>query len=198
MRVEIELHRGSLVAREVEVKSDDEIDEEELESRVTDIDAAGGLGTLVLELGGLEVAFDDGARFRSEDSDHLTFDEFVDRVRAALSVGTLPAIEAKRPPPAQPQDPDVSTFHATEIKLDDEADEPEIEINIDEDNFLPRELNDPQSPDGRIAVLGLEIELRIGEGETELEDELDDILGRGGVRGYRALSRPLGRIAHSR
>jgi hypothetical protein len=173
-RVEIKLRPdGSLVAREVEVKSRDELsDREEIESRITAIDPTGG--TLVLALGGLVVAFDGGTEFRSEGRANLTRDEFVARVQDALTQGREPAVEAKRPPPSAPQAPDDPTFVATRLELDDEADDPEIELNVDGDNLIA---NDAPPPDGWIAVLGLRIELRVTEGITELEAEDDDVRG---------------------
>lgn len=169
-RVEIKLIPGTLVAREVEIEEpEDRADREEIESRVTAIDGAAGF--LTLALGNLRVDFGAGTEFRREDDGALTLDEFVAEVEAALAAGRNPPIEAKRTPPAQPQAPDDPTFFATRLELDDEREEPEIEINVDADNLVA---NASPPPDGFLRVLGLEIEIRAAEGTTELERERDD------------------------
>ncbi len=168
-RVEIKLVNGSLVAREVEVKeSEDLMDEEEIESRITAIDPA---GNLTLALGGLVVGFDAGTQFEAEDGQHLTMQEFVTRVQDALAAGENPPVEAKRNPADAPQDPDDATFLATELELDDEADEDEIEINVDADNLA---ITATPPPDAILTVLNLPIELDVTGGVTELEAEIDD------------------------
>ncbi len=186
-RVEIELIPGSLIAREIELERPEELfDEEEIESRITAIDPA---GSVTLELAGLQVEFTAGTRFRAEDDGDLLLSEFVQRVQDALSIGTLPAVEAKRDPASEPQDPDDPTFIAEELRLDDEADEPEIEINVDGDNLL-----DPGAGDCDAAalaclrVLGLTIEIR--QGVTELEAELDDAAGKQEFEGIVAAVDP--------
>ncbi len=180
-RVEIELVPGSLVAREVEVEGPDALTEkEEIESRITDVEVIGDEGTLTLELGGLQVGFTSATRFRAEEGRTLTFDEFVARVETALAAGDKPPVEANRDPPAEPQAPDDASFIATELKLDDEADEPKIEINVDSDNFTA---NVSPPPDGWLRVLGLMIELRVSEGITELEAELPDAAGEAEFEG---------------
>lgn len=173
-RIEIEiLADGGLVAREVELETDDELfDREEIESPVAGVESGASSGTLILALGNLRVDFDETTRFRSEGSDDLTVTAFVDRIDAALAEGRMPPVEAKRAPPLVPQDPDDPSFFATELRLNDEADEPEIEINVDGDNLVT---NNAPPPDGWIAVLGLMIELRVSEGVTEIEAEMDDL-----------------------
>ncbi len=174
-RVEIELVPGSLVAREIELQRPEELfDEEEIESKITMIDPA---GSVTLELAGLQVGFTAGTRFRAEGAGDLTLAEFVQRVQDALSVGKLPPVEAKRDPASEPQDPDDATFIAEELKLDDEADEPEIELNVDEENLLDPGVDDCDAAAlACLRVLGLTIEIR--EGVTELEAELDDAAGK--------------------
>ena len=170
VRVEIELLNGSLVAREVEVKeADEQLDEEEIESRITAIDPAGSV-TLALG-GGFVVGFNTGTEFEAEDGQRLTMQEFITRVEDALALGQHPPIEAKRNPAATPQDPNDATFIATELELDDEADEDEIEINVDGNNFAT---NASPPPDAILTVLGLPIELDVSGGVTELESEVDD------------------------
>lgn len=173
-RVEIKLApveqvSGPLLAREVELKTADELaHHEEIESRVIGVEINGRSGTVVLKLGGLRIDFDETSAFKADDSQKLTFDEFVARLQTELQSGQ-PPIEVKRPAPSTPQDPTDETFFATQLELDDEADEPEIDINVDGDNFASA------APDGQIQVLGLEIEVRSSTGETELEEENDDV-----------------------
>ncbi len=168
-RVEIKLINGSLVAREVEVKErEDMSDKEEIESRITAIDAA---GNVTLALGGLVVGFDAGTQFEAEDGEHLTMQEFVTRVQDALAAGENPPVEAKRNPADAPQDPGDATFLATKLELDDEADEDEIEINVDGDNYAN---STTQPPDAFLTVLGLAIELDVSGGVTEIESEIED------------------------
>lgn len=168
-RVEIKLLNGSLVAREVEVEEDEDMqDREEVESRITAIDPA---GNLTLALGGLVIGFDAGTEFKMEDSQRLTMTEFVTRVQDALAAGQNPPVEAKRSPAAEPQDPDDANFFATRLELDDEADDDKIEINVDGDNFSS---NSPPPPDAILRVLDLPIELDVTGGRTEIEAEIDD------------------------
>lgn len=168
-RVEIKLLRGTLVAREVELEEAEErADREEVKSRVTAID--GGAGMLTLELGDLVVTFDAATEFRLEGGAGIDLAGFVSRIETSLAGGDFPAVEAKRPPAAEPQAPDDPTFLATRIEIDDEADEPEIEINIDGDNLVA---SASPPPDAILTVLGLPIEIRASDGTTELERERD-------------------------
>lgn len=168
-RVEIKLINGSLVAREVEVKEAEDLrDEEKIESRITAIDPA---GNVTLALGGLVVDFDAGTEFKVEHGDRLTMQEFVTRVQDALAAGENPPVEAKRNPADTPQDPGDATFLATKLELDDEADEDEMEINVDGDNYAN---TTTPPPDAILTVLGLAIELDVSGGVTEIEAEIDD------------------------
>lgn len=177
-RVEIELARDffpdRVVAREVEIETPDELnDDEEIEARIADIAVTNGEGTLFLEIPGLTVTFDDvTTRFRSENGSDLTFDEFVTRVESALAMDRMPAVEAERDPPAEPQPPEDATFFALKLELDDEADGPEIEMTIDDRHLI---MGATSSPDAIIAILGIEIELLVSDGITELEAENDDL-----------------------
>jgi len=167
-RVEIKLIEGTLVAREVEVEEAEEmLDEEEVESRVTAISSS----NMTLAFGGLVVDFDGNTKFEAEDGQDLSMQEFINRVQAALNAGENPPVEAKRPPAATPQDPDVATFLATKIEFDDEADEDELKINVDGDNLST---NATPPPDAILRVLNLPIELDVSGGRTELESEIDD------------------------
>ncbi|MFV1986992.1 MAG: DUF5666 domain-containing protein [Gemmatimonadota bacterium] len=168
-RVEIKLMDGTLIAREVEVKETEELNDlEEIESAVTAVD--GVAGTVTLALADFVVTFDGSTLFRSETGVDLGMAEFVSRIEDALAAGTPPAIEAKRPPPLEPQAPDDAMFFATSLEIDDEADDSKIKINIDGDNLV---LVDAPPPDALLRVLGLEIEIRSSDGVTDLEEEND-------------------------
>ncbi|MDX1450632.1 MAG: hypothetical protein R3246_16410, partial [Acidimicrobiia bacterium] len=118
------------------------------------------------------MTFDDGTRFRVAGGEDITFDDFVTQVQAALGAGIHPAVKAERDPPASPQAPDDPAFHATELRLDTDLEQPEIELNVDRDNLRR---NDAPPPDGWLTLLGLEIELRVSEGITEIEVERPDV-----------------------
>jgi len=169
-RVEIKLERGTLLAREVELKTSDEMtDEEYVRGQVTAVSASGGTGTLTFEIGDLAVTFTASARFREDDdSGDLTFDAFVTRIENALAAGIQPSVRAKRPPAAQPQAPDDATFAATDLRIRDRSESPKLELNVDADNFVA---NDAPPPEAWLHVLGLEIELR---STTEIEADDDD------------------------
>ncbi|HSM16902.1 MAG TPA: DUF5666 domain-containing protein [Gemmatimonadales bacterium] len=169
-RVEIKLLNGTLVAREVEVKESEELfDEEEIESRISSIDPAGSV-TLSLG-GGFTVAFNAGTDFEAEDGQRISMQDFITRVQDALAVGRNPGVEVKRNPAAAPQDPSDATFIASELELDDEADDQKMELNVDGDNFA---FNASPPPDAILTVLGLAVELNVSGGVTELESEIDD------------------------
>jgi hypothetical protein len=176
-RVEIELIGDGLVAHRVVLGYPEAIhDEEEVESRVTGLEVVGADGILALMLGDLTVTFDPETHFRVGD-DELGFEAFVDRVEGILAEDFEPWIKARRPAPEVPQDPTDAAFHAWAIKLMEDGEEHELEVNIGEGNF---QLNsDPQDgePDGWLNVLGMSIELRVSDGITELatkEVESDD------------------------
>ncbi|HXF95316.1 MAG TPA: DUF5666 domain-containing protein, partial [Gemmatimonadales bacterium] len=182
-RVEIELTATGLVAREIEIKEPAEMaDEEEIESRITAIAVNGSEGVLTLALGGLQVRFTAATEFEAEDAD-LSFGDFVARVEAALAAGREPAVEAERPPAAVPQAPDDPGFLAAELDLDDEADEPEIELNVDGDNLASCAAlaQPPAGCVGAVRVLGLAI--AIVQGVTELQAEVDDAEGEAEFEG---------------
>jgi len=167
-RVEIKLERGTLVARKVELKSVDEMsDEESVRGLVTAISADDVSGTLTFEIGGLEVTFASSARFRGEDGD-VTFSEFVGRIQDALDAGASPMVRAKRAAPADPQAPDDATFEASDLRLGDGMESPKLELNVDADNY---EANDAPPPEAWLHVLGLTIEIR---STTEVRADDDD------------------------
>ena len=168
-RVEIEIVPGSnpAVAREVKLKDPSELaEEEEVRGSITAID--GTAGTLTLDIGpGLTVGFTADTRFRAEGDGEssLTRDAFVARVTAELAAGGHPAVKAERAAPATPQAPDDPAFTAADLKLDDEADRPEIEMNVTDANLTIASMS---PPDGSITVLNLAITINA---ETELKAE---------------------------
>src|SRR5438034_578704 len=121
----------------------------------------------VAGLAGLTVGFTADTRFRAEGDreSSLTRDAFVARVTAELAAGGHPAVKAERAAPATPQAPDDPVFTAAELKLDDEADRPEIEMNVTAANLT---INSMSPPDGFITVLNLKIGVTA---ETELKAE---------------------------
>lgn len=172
-RIEVKLERGTLVAREVELKTSDEMsDEESVRGAVIGVSAAGGAGTLTFEIGGLVVGFASSTRFRDADGTDLTLDAFVAHLEAALAAGAQPFARAQRPAPIEPQAPGDPTFAATEVRLRDVLESPKIEINVDADNF---ERNAVPPPEAWLRILGLEIEIRAA---TEVrQDDSDDTEG---------------------
>jgi hypothetical protein len=147
-RIEIQLFPGELVAREVHVDADDA--EEKIVSGVTAIDPA--RGTLTLELGGLTVAYGADTRFRTESESHEARATWEAQVQAEIAAGGRPLVESRRNPAGVPQSPDDPAFTATDLRLENETDEPKIEIYVDGDNLV--------SGDGSqvvLRVLGLSI-----------------------------------------
>lgn len=130
-RIEIELFPGELVAREVHVENDDA--EEKIVSTVTAIDPA--QGTITLELGGLTVSYGAGTRFRTETESHESREAWEALVQSEIAAGRAPLIEARRNPAGAPQSPDDPTFTAADLRLEQESDEPKIEIYVDGDNL---------------------------------------------------------------
>jgi hypothetical protein len=156
-----------LVAREVEVEEPEEVfDEEKIESRVTGVSG----NVITLELGSLTVEVGPGTSFRDERSGtEMSQSTFLAFLEDALAGGRRPAVEAKRTPPSEPQDPDDPSFFATKLRLNDESEEPEIEMNVDADNV---EILGPGQ--ARLRMLGLDIAVDASGGRTEVEQDVDD------------------------
>lgn len=169
VRLEIELFDGGppWTAREVDLEREEDLgDKEKIESRVVAADE--GAGTLTLALGNLVVDLSEATRFRSEGSESegdLTPSEFYSRVETLLGNGETPGIELRRPAPASPQAPDDASFLPTDVRLDDEAEHPEIEMNVDD-----RHLSLSSSNEGTVTLLGLEIQVT-GDTEVEAKEE---------------------------
>jgi hypothetical protein len=116
----------------VRVEADDA--EEKIVSEVTAIDPA--QGTLTLELGGLVVGYGAGTRFRTESESHESRSAWEALVQSEIAAGRWPLVEARRNPPAAPQSPDDPSFPATDLRVENEPDEPKIEIYVDGDNLV--------------------------------------------------------------
>lgn len=181
LRVEISLPAGSSTASEVEVEDPEEDDgEEEIEGRLTAIpsaDCAAGRLTLAVGAFELDVRFDGSTEFEAEGEDDAGDDEeeiacadFLARARAALDAGRTPRLEAERPAAVPAQAPDDPDFLATELELEDDGEEDddgdELELNLDARHLSGGDV----AGDGRIAALGIEIDVRAGETEIEAED----------------------------
>jgi hypothetical protein len=147
-RIEIELFPGELVAREVHVEADDA--EEKIVSGVTAIDPA--QGTLTLELGGLIVSYGAGTRFRTESESHESRETWEAQVQGEIAAGRRPLVEARRNPAGAPQSPDDPSFAAADLRLENETDEPRIEIYVDGDNLVSGDASEVV-----LRVLGLSI-----------------------------------------
>jgi hypothetical protein len=167
-RVEIELIGDGNVARRVVLGSAEEKHgEEEIESRIVGMEVVGDDGMLTMMVGGLQVTFDPETHFKVGD-DEMGWEGFIDRVEGILGEGFEPWVKAWRPAPDQPQGPDVSAFHARGLRLMEEGEEQEIEINVDADNLALNTGQQDGEPDGWINVLGLSVELRVSDGITEI------------------------------
>lgn len=158
-RVELKLRADALVAREVEVEPDDA--EEKLISRVTAIDPAAH--TVTLEMGGLIVGFDATTRFRTIANSHATEAQWVAAIQTALDAGQQPQIEARRPAPVQPQAPDDASFSASDLRLENTAEDRGMEMYLDGDNFTA-------TPVPTILVLGLSLSV---DDSTDLHERHD-------------------------
>ena len=99
--------------------------DEYVESVVTAADA--GAGTITLALDGVVVQVAPGARLRGDDGD-LSREAFFAQV-----VGSF--VRAKRPAYAQPAPAVDPGFLANEVRIEDDADLPKVELATDGDNF---------------------------------------------------------------
>ncbi len=174
-RVEVTLYREGIVVRELEIKSAQALRaDERVAGRILGVGRTEGGGYIELNIEGLRIGFTGETRFTAREGEvELDLEAFVARVTGALAEGARPAVEAVRSPPDAPQAPDNERFVARHIKLLGEGEGRILEMNIDADN-LRREESPP--PDGWIALLGREFELRIREGITHLERERPDLV----------------------
>jgi hypothetical protein len=177
-RVRIDVIPGTLTARKVVIKEGEQLTRpERIVSRVTGVAVAGttaGDDTLLLELGKIRVVVTSTTVFRGEVEDEpvppgTSESEFVARLQALLAAGRHPAVEARRKAPAQPQAPGDTSFVAQEVRLDDAADRPRIEMNVAAANLLMNSGTPP--PDAWLEVLNRKIELRVSDGTTRIVQE---------------------------
>jgi hypothetical protein len=176
IRVDVALYGERMVAREVAIRSGGDAveDEERIHARVVGVERTDQGALVNLDIAGLAVVITTETRFvvRSSDAE-LDFESFIARVTAAVTDGQHPAIVALRLPPDAPQAPDDGEFVAAAIVLVGEGEGRIISLNIDHDNLMR---NEAPPPDGWLAVLGVEIELRVSEGLTHIKREHDDIV----------------------
>jgi hypothetical protein len=130
-RLEIKLVPGGLVAREVHVESDDA--EEKITSQVSAIDPVAG--TVTITLGGMQVTYGSGTRFRTPTRSKVSRSEWETAIANALAAGQQPPIEARRNQPAAPQAPTDGSFTAADLRIRDRTDAPAIEAYVDSDNM---------------------------------------------------------------
>lgn len=172
-RVEIELGEEGLVARVVEVKVAEAMAEpEEIRSRVAKLSITDASSSLTLELGNLIVGFNGETALRSSEGHELSLESFAGHINEALAADIPVSIKARRLPADVPQAPGDAEFFASELRLQNDAADRALELNIDRDNLT---LNDAPPPDGWITVLGLAIEIRKSEGLTEVRHAREDL-----------------------
>lgn len=172
-RVEIELGEEGLVARMVEIKVVEAMAEpEEIHSRVASLSITDASSSITLELGDLVVGFNGETALRSSEGHELSLERFAGHINEALAAGIPVSIKASRLPADAPQAPDDAEFFASELRLQNDAAERALELNIDRDNLTR---NDAPPPDGWITVLGLAIEIRESEGLTEVKHAREDL-----------------------
>ncbi len=180
-RVKIELPASGVIAREIKVKDAAEVNEtERVEGRITElvVNTAGNMGTLTLAPG-FHVTFTMDSKFEAGGVE-LTFQQFVDRVKAALAQTpkVLLPVEAKRAPTSPlvlgPSDP----FPAAKLELPGAVGGPEIQINVTSANVVAAGAGDCQAAlsstlKGCLKVLGLTIGI---DATTELEAMLPGVV----------------------
>jgi hypothetical protein len=157
----------------VEVKVAEAMAEpEEMRSRVASLLITDASSSLTLELGDLVVGFNGETALRSSEGHELSLERFVGHINEALAADIPVSIKARRLPADAPQAPDDAEFFASELRLQNDAADRALELNIDGDNLT---LNDAPPPDGWITVLGLAIEIRESEGLTEVRHAREDL-----------------------
>ncbi len=172
-RVEIDLGEEGLVAWVVKIKVAEAMAEpEEIRSRVASLSITDASSSLTLELGNLIVGFNGETALRSSEGHELSLEEFAGHINEALAADIAVFIKARRLPADAPQAPDDTEFFASELRLQNDAADRALQLNIDRDNLT---LNDAPPPDGWITVLGLAIEIRESEGLTEIRHAREDL-----------------------
>ncbi len=176
-RAEIELPATGFVAREVNVEDREEVDEREtVRGRITalTLDAGGTGGTLTLAPG-FQVTFTSSGMFETGDDMSLTFQQFVDRVQAAL--GQTPpvnlGVRAVRSAPLNPLALGAGdAFPAGKLELKPDVERPKLKINVTQANLVAGGDGDCTmaklgvTPEGCLKVLGVTVGIA---SETELK-----------------------------
>jgi hypothetical protein len=173
-RVELELPATGTVAREVKLKTVQEVDDEDqVESQITALALTADGGTLTLAPG-FGVTFSASTQFEAAGVE-LTMQQFLDRVNGALAQvpPMLLPVEAKRTPvnplALGPGDP----LPAAKLELKSVPRLPQVEVNVTQDNLVS-----PGGPDcdaallGCVKVLGLTIGI---DASTELKENHEGI-----------------------
>lgn len=172
LQVEVVVLPGGLTAGRLVVRPSRSAEEERVQSRAVAIsgDVLGGRVTLLL--GELDIAFDPSTRFWIGDHE-VGMEDFLAEVRADLEEGQEPGIVAERPVPAMPQDPDDGSFLAAAIAVTGDG-AARLRLEVDADNLELTAEPSGDEPDGWLDVLGLQIQLRVRDGMTELESHDHD------------------------
>jgi len=182
IRIEVHVRPGSapLVATQLALGPANMSGEpEQVQANITALDETGG--TITLDLGGLEISFDDNTQFSSESvagatpsSTTLSRDAFVAAVRAGLAAGRRQHVAVRRAPPTSPQAPDDGSFLADQIRLGGNAEVWMIGLNAGPASLL---LNTSPPPDAFLKLLGLTIEIRLSDGTTRIGRK-HDVVGQ--------------------
>jgi len=173
-RAEIELPPTGFVAREVNVEDHEEVgDRESVRGEITALTVSGDNGTLTLAPG-FQVTFTSTTMLETGDDTSLTFQQFVDRVQAAL--GLTPAVNvgiraeraAMNPLALGPGD----AFPASKLELKPDVEHPKLKINVTQANLVTAGDGDCTmaklglAPVGCLKVLGVTVGIA---NETELK-----------------------------
>lgn len=173
-RAEIELPPTGFVAREVNVEDHEEVDDHEsVRGEITALTVSGDNGTLTLAPG-FQVTFTATAMFETGDDMSLTFQQFVDRVQAAL--GQTPAVNLGVRAERAAMDPlalgPADAFPASKLELKPDVDHPKLKINVTQANLVTAGDGDCTmtklgvAPVGCLKVLGVTVGIA---NETELK-----------------------------
>lgn len=172
-RAEIELPPTGFVAREVNVEDHEEVDDNEsVRGEITALTVSGDNGTLTLAPG-FKVTFTSTSMFETDDDTSLTFQQFVDRVQAAL--GQTPAVNLGVKAERAAMDPlalgPADAFPASKVELKPDVERPKLKINVTQANLVTAGDGDCTmtnlgvTPDGCLKVLGVTVGIA---NETEL------------------------------
>jgi len=173
-RAEIELPPTGFVAREVNVEDHEEMDDREsVRGEISALTVSGDNGTLTLAPG-FQVTFTATTMFETGEDTSLTFQQFVDRVQAAL--GQTPAVMLGVRAERSPLNPLAlgpgDAFPATKLELKPDVERPKLKINVTAANLVAAGDGDCTmtalgvAPVGCLKVLGVTVGIAT---ETELK-----------------------------